>query len=339
MKRSFLFFVLMFGVSAVMAQNSYQFQMITQEYSEFANGISLTNGDYWDDFDEEVQIGFPFQLFGMPVNQLYATGMGSEIYYEDDYDYSFVMITPFNADLVDPCYDEDYGEGDWKNKGSHRSPCSNISYVVEGDPGNRIFKMQWSNAGFWNVDYETVNTDYYINMQVWMYENNNVIEFHYGPSFITDQFQQELIAEEEINFLSFLMYENEEGDFLASVNGDPANPSFVAGLIDTMPEDDFEYFGLTKFPAANTVYRFTPKGTDGIHSYDDENVSIYPNPVGDVMTIYGADNALIQIFGVNGQLLASEVYSQPISVAELPSGLYMVKITTDQGSIVRKIVK
>ena len=129
-----------------------------------------------------------------------------------------------------------------------------------------------------------------------------------------------------------------EGDFMASINGNPANPTFVAGLLDTIPEDDFEDFGLLRFPAANTVYRLTPS-TSGIHSYADMNVSVYPNPVSDLMTINGADNALVQIFDVNGKLLVSEVYNQPISVSELPSGLYMVKITTDQGSVVKKIVK
>lgn len=338
MKRSFFFLALMLGVSAVMSQSGYQFQMLTEEYSEFSNGVSLTNGDYWDDIDEDIQLGFPFELFGMPVNQLYAPGMGTEIYYEDEYDY-FIMITPFYADLVDPCYDdEDYDDGDWKKIGSHRNPCSDISYVVEGNPGNRIFKMQWSNAGFWNPDYLSVNPDYYINMQVWMYESDNVIEFRYGPSFITDQFQQDLINEEGINFLSVLMFENDEGEFVASINGNPANPTFMAGLLDTIPEDDFEDFGLLRFPAANTVYRLTPS-TSGIHSYADMNVSVYPNPVSDLMTINGADNALVQIFDVNGKLLVSEVYNQPISVSELPSGLYMVKITTDQGSVVKKIVK
>ena len=56
MKRSFLFLALMLGVSAVMSQSGYQFQMLTEEYSEFSNGVSLTNGDYWDDIDEDIHI-------------------------------------------------------------------------------------------------------------------------------------------------------------------------------------------------------------------------------------------------------------------------------------------
>lgn len=337
MKKMSLFIALMMCLSAVLtAQNSYSIQMLTDNYSEITNGISLTEGESWDDLDVALPLGFSFQLFGQPINQLYGPGMGSEIYYEDDYeDDDFIIITPFYADLLDPCYEEDY---DWKNAESYRS-CSDISYTVEGNPGHRIFKMQWSNAGFWGVDYEDILTDNYINMQVWLYEENYAVEFRYGPSVVSEQFIQEWIQEEEMNFLSVLTYQGYAGEFFASVNGDPANPTFWAGSIDTLSEEVAMGFGLTSFPAANTVYRFTPQGTDGVHSYNPLDVVITPNPVVNLLNIAGADNALVQVFDVNGKQILSEVYNKPIPVSELPSGLYMVKITTDQGSVVKKIVK
>ena len=337
MKKMSLFIALMMCLSAVLtAQNSYQFQMFTENYSEIPNGVSLTGGESWDDLDVALPLGFSFQLFGQPINQLYGLGMGSEIYYEDDYeDDDFIMITPFYSDLIDPCYDGDY---DWKNAETYRS-CSDISYTVDGNPGHRIFKMQWSNAGFWGVDYEDDLTDNYINMQVWLYEENYAVEFRYGPSVVSEQFIQEWIQEEGMNFLSVLTYQGYAGEFFASVNGDPANPTFWAGSIDTLSEEVAMGFGLTSFPAANTVYRFTPQGTDGVHSYNPLDVVITPNPVVNLLNIAGADNALVQVFDVNGKQILSEVYNKPIPVSELPSGLYMVKITTDQGSVVKKIVK
>ena len=269
------------------------------------------------------------------MDMFWGPGIGSEMYVESD-DY-FFALTPFLSDLVDLCYDEDDNE-DWKKTEPQRTPCSDISYVVEGIQGHRIFKMQWSNVGFWDTDYELI-PDYYINMQVWLYEDSHVVEFRYGPSDISAQFFQEWIVEEGAYFYSMLTYQGHEGDFIASINGDPENPTFLSGSIDGMSEDDFINMGLTSFPPANTVYRITPEGTDGVHTYGNMDVTICPNPVGDVLTIYGADNLLVQIFDLNGKLLVSEVYNQPIPVSGLPSGLYMVKVVDDQGGVVMKFVK
>lgn len=334
MKKVSLLVALMVSMSvALTAQNNYQFQMFTDEYSEFSNGTSLTDGESWDDLEVPVQIGFPFQVYGTPLDVVTAPGMGSEIYMESDE--GGVEITPFLFDFVDPCYDED----EWKKSESDRSSCSDISYLLEGDPGHRIFKMQWANAGFWDVDYETVYTNYYINMQVWLYEEDNAVEFRYGPSVVSDQLLQQWIAEEEAYFYSMILGSNFNGEFVSIVNGDPTNPNFVSGLIDTMSEETFIEFGLTSFPAANTVYRLVPQEASGVHSYENIDFTIAPNPVDNLLNIYGADNAFVQIFDVNGKQILSEVYNKPIPVSELPSGLYMVKITTDQGSVVKKIVK
>lgn len=71
------------------------------------------------------------------------------------------------------------------------------------------------------------------------------------------------------------------------------------------------------------------------------DVSIYPNPVKDVLhinTIFKVEN--IEIFDMKGQLLeSSNKPTQTISLENLNAGIYLLIVQTDVGSIIKKIVK
>jgi hypothetical protein len=71
------------------------------------------------------------------------------------------------------------------------------------------------------------------------------------------------------------------------------------------------------------------------------NVNIYPNPVDD--RLYIETQSLIEsvvIYTITGQQL-SAISHQPsvIDVSNLNSGIYFVKISTEEGDIVKRIVK
>ncbi|MDL2309423.1 leucine-rich repeat protein [Bacteroidales bacterium OttesenSCG-928-C03] len=69
------------------------------------------------------------------------------------------------------------------------------------------------------------------------------------------------------------------------------------------------------------------------------NISLYPNPVQSTITISTAETIRnIELYNLSGQLLGT--YNQiTISVSHLPAGVYFVKITTDSGSVTKKVVK
>lgn len=83
-------------------------------------------------------------------------------------------------------------------------------------------------------------------------------------------------------------------------------------------------------------------GVDDIHLANE--ITLYPNPVIDVLTIetkHSIQN--IAVYNLGGQEVASfkpiVQLSNQISLGDLPSGVYMLKLTTNKGTITKKIIK
>ncbi|MDO5655921.1 MAG: hypothetical protein Q4G27_07255 [Flavobacteriaceae bacterium] len=90
------------------------------------------------------------------------------------------MAFSFGAHVSDRALNADLGN---LGQGGGLSP---ISYVLEGEIGTRIFKMQYSNIGFReDIEANNISTDF-ANFQLWLYESTNIIEVHFGESLITD---------------------------------------------------------------------------------------------------------------------------------------------------------
>ena len=66
------------------------------------------------------------------------------------------------------------------------------------------------------------------------------------------------------------------------------------------------------------------------------NLSIYPNPVKDMLTIKGAYTS-VEVFDIFSKLVLSSEYAKNINVASLADGIYMLNITTEKGIQTQKI--
>jgi hypothetical protein len=69
-----------------------------------------------------------------------------------------------------------------------------------------------------------------------------------------------------------------------------------------------------------------------------ENYKIYPNPTSGVFTISGENIQEVQIRNVAGDLIYDGI-SPIINLSNQPDGIYLVNITTDKGTVTRKIFK
>lgn len=92
---------------------------------------------------------------------------------------------------------------------------------------------------------------------------------------------------------------------------------------------------------------------DNLASYDDEEVeplgtvtpvdsrvNIYPNPASSSLTIDGLENIeVVQIFNLNGSLVSTLKNRSTLDVANLQTGLYILKIHTDTAVYSAKIMK
>lgn len=83
----------------------------------------------------------------------------------------------------------------------------------------------------------------------------------------------------------------------------------------------------------------------GTNDFLSSNFSVFPNPVKNVINFSNDANAvvsLVEMTDLNGRVIKSQKVNATegqISVSELATGMYMMKITTDQGVAVKKIVK
>ncbi len=67
-----------------------------------------------------------------------------------------------------------------------------------------------------------------------------------------------------------------------------------------------------------------------------KNISIYPNPANDILTIDGRYIAL-KIYDLFGKLIFSTTDQNTINISSLSNGLYFIDINTEKGNIVKKI--
>ena len=83
----------------------------------------------------------------------------------------------------------------------------------------------------------------------------------------------------------------------------------------------------------------------GTNDFLSSNFSVFPNPVKNVINFSNDANAvvsLVEMTDLNGRVIKSQKVNATegqISISDLATGMYMMKITTDQGVAVKKIVK
>ncbi len=76
----------------------------------------------------------------------------------------------------------------------------------------------------------------------------------------------------------------------------------------------------------------------------EKNISVYPNPATDFITIdiKNSDNGNVQIIDITGTVIYSTViknHSAVLNIKNQPAGMYFVKITTNNNSVVKEIIK
>jgi len=81
----------------------------------------------------------------------------------------------------------------------------------------------------------------------------------------------------------------------------------------------------------------------GIISFEQAGIKMYPNPVNDKLTIEGIETkAVVIIFNANGQhVITTQINTNidEINVSELSSGMYIIKLTSDDKVLVKQFTK
>ena len=91
----------------------------------------------------------------------------------------------------------------------------------------------------------------------------------------------------------------------------------------------------------NATVSVTFKPVVGIDENIDQKIQIYPNPTNDEIFVKtDLQIEKVEVYSIIGSLLISENnFKEKISVSALPTGIYFLKIHTDKGLVVKKVVK
>lgn len=265
------------SVGKAVSSNDYSFSTTTGTYENLIGAVSINNNQLWDDPEYTIPIGFNFQLYNSTLDSVYfGSGEGGLVSSKRDSDSKAdYLIIPFETDLID--------RGDISE--ISQSP---ISYKLVGSAGNRILKIEWKNAGFFDEEGSELND--YINFQLWLYEGSNNIEIHFGANKITN---------------SSLNYFGETGAVIGLSDSDQSNTYLLSESPSnpTMTDESIAYLNGT--PPDGTVYKFS-KNSTGINFNESNNydVRVYPNPFHQYATfkvnnsnIHHAELKVIDIFG------------------------------------------
>ena len=66
---------------------------------------------------------------------------------------------------------------------------------------------------------------------------------------------------------------------------------------------------------------------------DTQTISIYPNPAKDRVVIEGVEVAKVEVYNALGQLVKTVRDTNEIPVADLPQGVYLLRITDAEGEM------
>ncbi|MBK9105495.1 MAG: hypothetical protein IPL92_13250, partial [Saprospiraceae bacterium] len=112
----------------------YSLTTLSEPYEDLTGGVSINNGELWDDPTYSIPIGFAFELNGNTITSLEFGGVGALLASPTAEPDVATAVFPFEMDMID--------RGDLA--GESQSP---LSYKLEGPAGSRILKVEWNNAG------------------------------------------------------------------------------------------------------------------------------------------------------------------------------------------------
>ena len=304
------------GILGVQAQDFYTFSKSTATYADLTDATSLNQNIPWQ-WEEMGPVTTPFSVyaFGESYNNFsfsddsfFLVDAGSNIY-----------LMPIFGYLMD------------RNFSLSSASLSPISYKVEGAAGNRILKLEVKNAGL-ELEKEVSSTStLFVNYQVWFYEADKSIEYHYGNSNITDL----AMLNEESMMVVILAKESENSIIAGFVSGAVSSPLYSEAV------DDIEELpALDAVPPVNTVYRFSVNSAATIDQTK-VSFSIYPNPTTDVLNVNLEDQVEkgYSVYDMLGrEVIKGNIHNETsfqIPVHQLQQGNYILKI----GSSVKNFIK
>lgn len=298
----------------------------------------------WDDeYSDPITLPFIFKYQNTPINTITIDTYGALLLNDT------VITEDFSGQIM----------GIYMDYADNKNSNSVIQYETTGSTGNRIFKIEYNNVGTYN-DYTGNDT---VNFQIWLYENNNAIEFRAGytnlpdsifaknTSDIEDKGLEPLLVGVNYNTGDQIRY-NVDTVLLQATKLNGANFTDTLFQLDifnsnfTPAEIEASLYG--NYPKNGSIIQFAPKtgGTTSIKNINAYDISVYPIPSKDgIFNIQIPDApkyAYITVYDMTGKLLVTlnnvSEYNK-IDLSNAATGNYLAKVTIGQQTLQYKLVK
>lgn len=319
--KTLLLTLLLFLSQFLMAQNKPYFQYTdTGHYTPIINGTVITPTLAWgQEISVIVPIGFSFRTMTGLMDSVIITERNLQKKYSPS---DRKVFTISAAELRNFKY---------KDRATLGESESIISYRTTGEPGKRIFKVQYENMGLTSYD------DDFVNYQVWLYEDRGNIEFRFGP--------QNLEAPNEISFgggaISGLVYRRDSIQPLWAVlrKGYPVNPQAYQDKNGNFEENNIWH------PPGDSV-RYVMEGillATTLPSIQFSEVLTFNNS-GNVISLdakLGFSNQIekVVVYDVKGLMLTSKTWDNTSMVLDLnpySAGMVFIAVYGEFGQVVEK---
>jgi hypothetical protein len=301
---------------------SYNLTTTSGTYTDLVGSTSLNGTATWDDPEYLIPIGFNFQYFGQTLSTIYINDIGLGGFLSDSPSDSGIaaILQAYGADIMDRGYD-------FENDETPTGSLSTISYLLEGDNGTRILKIEWKNVGFFSdISINGAANSNATNFQLWLFENNNSFEIHFGPNTITDlNLAFEGDSGTSVILIEAFDYDNEtigENGALF-LEGDPTSPTLTT--VTQFLEDNF--ITLNGVIPNGTVYSFT-NAPLSVDDFETAELKLFPNPASNVINISGLkQKEAYTIYDYTGRLITKGTFDidYALNIENLSSGLYVLQ--------------
>lgn len=293
----------------------------------------------WDDFDATILLGFNFKFMGDSTNTLFFDSNDWNTGTDIQFNTSANTSNPFH--IISWIYDLE----DRYNNDITKS--STVGYKTDVVNAKNVTKIEWNNVGFFD---DTFHVDT-ANVQLWIYEENNALEFRIGNS-------------SRANITSLIQDPNTYGfkgpvfafvkNLTIGLAGPSADNIYYPSNINTPTMDSTDIMsmstnpsiiGIDSFPNANTLMRWAPAVANGVNSVSlNENISVYPTLFASTFSIdfKAKNNYQLSVFDINGRFLFTQKLaksSEKIDMSNYASGNYILMLNNDSEKIVYQITK
>ncbi|RQO31747.1 hypothetical protein DBR32_07315 [Taibaiella sp. KBW10] len=350
MKKTLLALAAMMSIGISYAQSPVKRYDVT--YSSGSSYTPLTGatdlgftGDWLDTTSNNITLPIPFKYQNVTVNTIAIESYGS-IYLNDriNEDMTTGHITGINLG------------GGYAGLGRGK-----VFYGVTGSAGSRIFKVEFRNVGRAS---DAVGNDT-LNFQIWLYENNNAIEYRAGYSNVPDgifanTFNDVMNGSQEPILCGLL---NNRGDSIAIASTNlflHATKYTALGFSDTaitlddigvssgLPDAaavDAILYGA--YPRNGSVIRFVPRTPTSIHKVDFDMATVFPNPSKDGMYQLSLKEtaktgAMVTIYDMTGKAVLQQTLSTThsrLDLSRFAGGHYFGKINNGDRIGTFKLIK